>query len=74
MAMHVGVSGSMLITESKKWPCFRAVLFKCLSLVRSGTDRKTSVVDDSDSSEEESDNTVYECPGLAPVRVSFCFK
>ncbi|XP_065067574.1 uncharacterized protein LOC135693116 [Rhopilema esculentum] len=36
------------------------------AMEKSGTDKKASVVDDSDSSEEESDNTVYECPGLAP--------
>ena len=34
---------------------------------RNGSERKKSNVEESDSSDEESDNTVYECPGLAPV-------
>lgn len=36
-------------------------------LYRNDSERKRSTVEDSDSSDEESDNTVYECPGLAPV-------
>lgn len=56
------------LNKIKQYSC--VLLFFCSRVA--ATDRHGSVSEaDSDEENEEGDYTVYECPGLAPVRVNF---